>query len=482
MDISGQCSSNHQDGEYDKCETSAMYETGNTGEDIADHVLKRRPNIWTRHVIGRLCGMYLAMATVGLAHSLLGSILLEIQFQTGADIDKLTLLFTWSSLGRLLSSFTIGAIFDRLHAEMQLGLATLLTAVCTIIVPLSRLYAVVAVAITIQGFCIGFISTGTSANTFNVVSEFNGKAGPFVQANYFAFAFGCVLGPFVAEPFLSAPEQNGNITHFDNDTKTHTSGDMMIALNDTSSTDTLLGYVHAGSFYPNLILALCACFPTIISIVQFSMDKCQIKRPKRRSNATDHGNTSMVIRVLFMVAFFCSVGVEVTYMGMMYTYTVQVHRWLPKTANHLLTVYWTMFALCRASSIPLARHIQPRHMLAGAIATMVAMLILLVAANHVSRVVLWITAAGMGMATSIQMGTWFLLGNQYMPVTGRVAACFTTSVYTGCIIIPAISGFVFKYIDLSWFPLILLIFSVLLLVDFIAIQCVGKKYLIPIID
>ena len=482
MDAKTKCVSNLslQDDDYneidmvDICETNGLQVESDNPVSHTCNSRSEEVHVSSLFICTRLYGMCLAMATIGMAHSLLGSILLEIQLQTGAHIDKLTLLFTWSSCGRLLGSVTVGAIFDRLHPDMQLALIGFIAALCTIAIPLSKEYVLVAIAITFQGFCIGFITTGSSANTFKVVSELNRKPGPSVQTNFFAFAVGCVLGPFIAGPFLSESETKGG----GHTNQTAIRNNYSVIIKNYTNSSGLMGNLHTGSLYPNVILASCFCVLTIIFIVKFSMDKCKARRSATHTATANPTSINKLMLLLFMVAFFCSIGVEITFMGMLYTYTVKVHNWLPKTANHLLMVYWIMFALARAGSIPVARYLKPRYILGASIVTMVALLILLVAANHLSHVILWVTAAGMGVATSIQMGTWFLLGNQYMPVTGRVASAFTTSIYTGCIIIPALSGLIFRYIALRWFPLILLVFVVLLLLDFIAVQCYGKKHVL----
>ena len=157
---------------------------------------------WTWRLIGRLVGVYAAMIPAGMSYAVIGAILLELGRQTDTGLDKLALLFTWNFIGRFVSSFTVSAIFDRMHPEMQLGVISLVFIITVSVIPMTRHYGVVSAAIAVMGSCTGYLTTGGTSTVFFLFIN-NGSPAPFIQANYFAMAVGSMLAPLVVKPFLS---------------------------------------------------------------------------------------------------------------------------------------------------------------------------------------------------------------------------------------------------------------------------------------
>ena len=97
------------------------------------------------------------------------------------------------------------------------------------------------------------------------------------------------------------------------------------------------------------------------------------------------------------------------------------------------------------------------------------------AASQISPVILWISAAGNAVAMSLQLGTWFLVGNDFFPVSGRLAGLFMASVYMGGMTVPAMTGYLFKSVNQAWMCYILLFLSIVLLVVYVTL-CIYDRY------
>ena len=424
---------------------------------------------WTWRLIGRLVGVYAAMIPAGMSYAVIGAILLELGRQTDTGLDKLALLFTWNFIGRFVSSFTVSAIFDRMHPEMQLGVISLVFIITVSVIPMTRHYGVVSAAIAVMGSCTGYLTTGGTSTVFFLFIN-NGSPAPFIQANYFAMAVGSMLAPLVVKPFLSL-ESGLNPSGFGyNSTK------IGVQPSDNSTSQVSFGMIEPGTFYPAMIICAAMFIPAIFLWLQFIKDKCNARRHNRSSSeAKQVTSEDPVIIILLCIAFYCGLGVEITYGGLLYTYAVKGCNWDQQSANNLITVFWITYTVTRGVSILVTKVIRPQTILAVTIPIMVAMMVLMAAASQISPVILWISAAGNAVAMSLQLGTWFLVGNDFFPVSGRLAGLFMASVYMGGMTVPAMTGYLFKSVNQAWMCYILLFLSIVLLVVYVTL-CIYDRY------
>ena len=437
----------------------------NTG---AGAVSNSRPR-WTWRLVGRLVGLYVGMVPAGMSHAVLGAVLLELGQQTDTGVEKLALLFTWNFIGRLISSFTVSAIFDRIHPEMQLGVASLVFIVTVSMIPITQHYGVVSASIAIMGSCAGYLMTGSTSTVFFLFADHK-SPGPFIQANYFAISVGSMLAPLIAKPFLS-PEAEQNVTDNGYNTTLSTYS------TDNRTHQVTFGKIKPGTFYPFIIIGAVMLIPAMLFWCQFVKDKCNAIRSTRVANHAKENNDSKdpVVIMLLFFAFYCTFGIEVTFSGLLYTYAVKGCNWDQQSASQLIIVFWLLYTVTRGISIPVTKIIGPGIILAVSLTLLVAMMVVMAAASHISPVVLWTTAAGNAVAMSPQLGTWFVAGNELFPISGRMTGLFMAAVYIGGMTVPALTGYLFKSVHPSWMCYVLLILSVALLMDYVTIQ-IYRKY------
>ena len=434
-----------------------------------DIVVPRSSTKWTWRLISRLLGIYAAMIPTGMSHAIVGAILLELGHQTNVDVEKLALLFTYNFIGRMVSSFTVSAIFDRMHPEIQLGIISLLFISSVAIFPLTPVYGIVASAIAVQGFCTGYLTTGGTSSVFYLFKDID-SPGPYIQANYFAMAVGSMLAPLVAKPFLSEDSISNSSYGVKNGTLSALS-----SINSTYLHQETFGIIQPGSFYPAMIMSTFMLIPSIFFWLQFIKDKCKVRRRNRITSQTnDKTVKDPIIIILLFIAFYCALGIEVTYSGLLYTYAIKACNWESQMANNLITMFWAVYTVTRGISIFVAKFVRPSVILAVLIPIIVSMLTLMASASHKHPTVIWVASAGIAMASSLQVGTWFLLGNEYFPITGRSVGLFMTSVYLGGMTVPALTGYIFKNFSPFWMCYILLVLSIILLIDYIILRVYGR--------
>ena len=166
-----------------------------------------------------------------------------------------------------------------------------------------------------------------------------------------------------------------------------------------------------------------------------------------------------------MFAVFCIVGANVSFGGLLYTYAVISRNWDTQTANMILTMFWTVFMVGRGLGIFVVRFVRTKVSLVILISIMVASMTLMVGFGHLTHTITWIASTGMSLASSMQLGMWLILGNEFFVISGRLVGLLMTSVYLGAAAIPAVMGYVFKNINPQWMPHILLALSLVLLAD-----------------
>ena len=89
---------------------------------------------------------------------------MDLQTVAGISATAAASLFTWGGAGRIVSSLVTSFTFDRYSQVLQLGLAVLLLASGTCMLPWSHGYLLMALAMLVQGMGVGCLGCGECHN------------------------------------------------------------------------------------------------------------------------------------------------------------------------------------------------------------------------------------------------------------------------------------------------------------------------------
>ena len=128
--------------------------------------------------------------------------------------------------------------------------------------------------------------------------------------------------------------------------------------------------IEPGTFYPAMIICAAMFVQAIFFWLQLIKDRCNARRHTRSSSVTKQVPSEDIIILLYTglyITFYGGLGVEVTYGWLVYRYAGC--NWDPQSANNLINVFWIIYTVTRG----------------------------------------------------VQLGTWFLVGNDFFPVSGRLS-------------------------------------------------------------
>ncbi len=186
------------------------------------------------------------------------------------------------------------------------------------------------------------------------------------------------------------------------------------------------------------------------------------------------------ILILLFVFYFLYVGMEVTYGGLIMTFSVKYLDWSKAEGTMLTSVFWGAFAVGRGMAIFLAKCLSPAIMLIADLVLSCLALAGLVMALDSNHYILWFCTGmlGVGMASIFPTGiTW---AERYMHVTGKATAVFVVGSALGEMALPALTGFLFQTGGPMWLLYIMLGCGILSAVLYIIMQNLatnkGERY------
>ena len=201
----------------------------------------------------------------------------------------------------------------------------------------------------------------------------------------------------------------------------------------------------------------------------------------RKNNIRKEPRSFRVLTLILLFFFyFCYVGIESTYGGLLVEFAVSQTHWDKKKATLLVSVFWGAFALARLLAIFFAKCLSPAVMLITDLILTIGSLIGLVMGVNSNDNILWFCTAtlGLGLASIFPTGvTW---AERYMEVTGKAASIFIVGSALGEMAIPALTGYFLEHNSFMWLLYILLGCSIISAVLYIIMQnlasSVGEKY------
>ena len=180
-----------------------------------------------------------------------------------------------------------------------------------------------------------------------------------MQALHFVFAFGALVAPLLAQPFLQDSSQslnNNNVTNSSALNATPITRDICKTLNPTSHKTMPVTWAYWIGSVPLAI--------TFVGFLIFVFSKaCSLQESEIQEEDPSKAKQGsliyrMVILSLFSLFLLLYVGFEVAYGGYIFTFGRTARPTLDEdTAAFLTSAFWGSFAFGRLASVPVASHV-----------------------------------------------------------------------------------------------------------------------------
>ena len=317
-----------------------------------------------------------------------------------------------------------------------------------------------------------------------------------MQALHFSFGFGAFIAPLLAAPFLDMAVDVVNNSTAALSSLSTTTIQALTLPNATTPTNEpaanpitdIIDKISDLSPVKFAYLAI-ALYVGMIGFFFFVLLICRRKHKFSASKQPDTLRSSYTARkekmtfritmlLLLATFYFFYVGMEVTYGGLIATFTLNLN-WDQKKGALMTSTFWGFFAAGRLLSIFLARCVTPAQMLIGDLTISTLSLLALVFFLHKYEFVFWIATAtlGLGMASIFPSGISWV--ERYIQMTGKATSVFVVGSALGEMVLPVMTGYLLSkdYMWLMYLELGCAIFSAFLYIIMQNLACsVGERY------
>ena len=351
---------------------------------------------------------YLSFIILGLTTAASGPSIPTLAEHTSSGLDRISLIFIFSSLGYIAGSYLGGLAYDRVPAHRLMVLTLVIMAIASALIPISRSMAMLLSAMFLTGIASGTLDVG--CNTL-ILWTHKEKAGPFLNGLHFFFGVGSLLAPQLIGQFLSKTD------------------------------DILWAY---------LIFSI-VCIPTAIWL-------WFLPNPPKQAHTEEAKPVVFPLVPVFLVVvmFLFYVGLELGFGNWIYTYTFKLGLGDITTAANLNSIFWGTFTLGRLLGIWISTRLRSQtilfmDILGCAIGIAVIML------WKDSSAALWIGTIMLGLSMASVFPTFIILAGERMQVTGAITGWFLVGSGTGGMLLPWLLGQIFARTGPSAMTTVLLV-------------------------
>lgn len=352
--------------------------------------------------------------SVGIGISMLGPLLPFLADQVSVSLGQMGFAFTAQNLGYLIGSLSGGWLFDRVRTHRLMTLFLLVMILTGFLIPLMSWFSTLLIVLFFFGLGVGAIDVGTN---LNMVWIFQSGVGPYLNALHFIFGIGAFFTPLI-------------IT-------------------------TVLGWT--GGSLSWAIWALMLLFiPGLLGLVSSPSPENPAAVKTESPEKVHH----VGIILMLILAIFFAVGVQIGFSGWIFSYVSESGIADIATASRITALFWASLSLGRLIAIPISKKVAPGTMVLFNFSLLTLVVIfLLIWPTH--PVMMWIGAAGVGLATSILFPTLLSYAKTLVNMTGRVTGLLFLGSSLGMMILPLLLGQMFD--RFGGFAMILVVFGASLL-------------------
>ncbi len=371
--------------------------------------------------ITNLISYYVAFVGMGVAISIVGPTLPTLSVHSSTPVGTLGILFTVRSLGYLISSLTLGRLFDRTKAHPLLGFAQIGIGLCLIGVAWLYTLPMLITLFLLMGAMESLISVGS--NTC-LVWTFPERSSPLLNGLHFSFGIGAFLSPLIVAQLL--PLENGF----------------------------QLAYWLSGGFF--ILLGLWTA--------RLSNSPVQPQTNGTNSGPVNATRADYILIGLTGLFLFFYVGSEISFSGWYFTYALNQEAVSETTAAYMNSAFWLSFTVGRLLSIWAAVKMSQKKILPIAlVGSLVSISILLFL--PVSIASLWISPIALGFFMAPIFPTAFSWTSQSIPLSGKLTGILFLGDSIGAMLLPWLVG---QVIDIKGTAAMVSLISGALLLNLIA--------------
>ena len=349
------------------------------------------PTLGKRNQLSTTLLYFFVFVLLGLVGVSYGPAIPSLAEQTRSDLSQISFIFMARSVGSLLGSLWLSRWYDRLPGHRLMALWLGLTALTLALTPLLGALWLLLIVILVLGMVEGTLHAG--GNTL-LVWVHGSRVGPYMNGLHFFFGIGAFLAPLIVAQLML-----------------------------------LTGSIR-GPFWLLALLIL----PAIVWLARL---------PSPASPAPQTGSrarpVSRPVLALFILFFFLYVGLEVSYSGWIYTYTLEMGLAGQATAAYLTSAFWGAITLGRLLNVALAIRFSPQAILYTDLGGAVLCTGLMVAWPD-SATALWLGTIGLGLCLASVFSSALALAERRMPITGRTTGLFLVGASLGAMCLPWLVG------------------------------------------
>jgi FHS family Na+ dependent glucose MFS transporter 1 len=371
---------------------------------------------------------YLSSIIMGAITAASGPSLPTLAENTSSGLQRISLIFVFSSLGYLIGSYFGGRAYDRVsgHKLMTGILLTLGTVVA--LIPGVHTLGTLLLFFLLTGLANGALDAGCNTLLLWAHSK---KAGPFMNGLHFFFGVGSFTAPLVLANVLQ------------------TTGDIL--------------WLYWSIAIICLPVALWFWF---------------LPEPPAPTRTTGGKNASFPMLAVFfcVILFFLNVGLELGFGNWIYTYALTLGLGTTITAAYLTSAFWGSFTLGRLAAIWISARARSQTILVmDLIGCGVGILIIMIWKDSVPA--LWIGTIALGLSIASMFPTSMMLASERMTISGAITGWFLVGSGIGGMFLPWLIGQIFAHAGPGSMTTVLLIDSIAIL--FILLLFAGRRIIPP---
>ncbi|RWS16536.1 sodium-dependent glucose transporter 1A-like protein [Dinothrombium tinctorium] len=151
--------------------------------------------------------LYLMILIAGMNTALCGVTMLDLQLAVNTTSEKITAILPSSSVGFAFGSIAYGFLADHIDVQIILLVTSIILSLSNALIPWNTSLIYLCANMAFNGILFGIIVNGGNVWTLHLWGT---ESPPFIQALHFAFGFGALIAPLIAEPFLLEIEEKNS--------------------------------------------------------------------------------------------------------------------------------------------------------------------------------------------------------------------------------------------------------------------------------
>ncbi len=339
----------------------------------------------------RTATYYLVFIAMGMWVAILGPTLPDLAINIGADLSKLSFLFTARSFGFLVGAYFAGFLFDKIKGHPIIALFLLFSAAAIFYVPFTTALALLVIVVLVLGVSESVIDVG--ANTL-LVWTYKDKVGSYMNGLHLCFGIGGFLAPVLLAKVLEI----------------------------------------SGEFSWAYWLML--PFIIGIAVLVFVIPSPTIE--KAVSKSSQNGiNWALVGSII--VFYFLWVGAESGFAGWVYAYALKSGLADKETAAYLTSAFWGAFTIARFIAVFLSMRFKPVILLNFSLIGTIGSLFLIASFPN-SFEMLLTGVIGVGIFMASVFPSMIAFSERRMVISGKITSWFFIGSGIGGMTLPWVMG------------------------------------------